>query len=267
MGKLITSLHNPDVRNAILIGEKQRERKMQGLFMIEGCREAGLAAAAGYVVNSAYYCPEILAKEKALEILCLSDDLRLNEVSREVYNRMAYRKDAEGLICVAETRDLTPFELKLPSNPLVLVIESVEKPGNLGAVMRTADAAGLHAVIICDKHTDIYNPNAIRSSIGCVFTVPLATATSEETLQWLKCNSIEYFPASLEAGRLYHECAFTGPTAFIMGTESTGLSAVWTNEKEKLIKIPMLGRIDSMNVSVSAAILVFEAMRQRNFII
>ena len=151
------------------------------------------------------------------------------------------------------------------SSSLILVLESVEKPGNLGALLRTADAANLDAVIICDPQTDIYNPNAIRSSIGCIFTMPVVTCTTTEAIDWLKQNKIRIFGTALTATRFYHESDLRVPAAIIMGSEAYGLSKTWLNESDELIKIPMNGKIDSMNVSASAAIVVFEALRQRNF--
>ena len=147
----------------------------------------------------------------------------------------------------------------------MLVLESVEKPGNLGAILRTADAANLDAVIICDPQTDIYNPNAIRSSIGCIFTMPVVTSTTEQTIRWLRSNSVMIFATALTAAHYYHETDFRKPSAIIMGSEASGLSDQWLDEADHLIKIPMNGKIDSMNVSASAAVVVFEALRQRGF--
>jgi TrmH family RNA methyltransferase len=156
-------------------------------------------------------------------------------------------------------------QLRLSKNPLLLILESVEKPGNLGAVLRTADAAGVDAVIICDPHTDFYNPNVIRSSVGCVFTNQIASATSEETINWLKENNIKIFSTYLKASAPYHETDFTKPCAIILGTEATGLSDLWVKKSDATIIIPMQGKIDSMNVSTAAAVVVFEARRQRGF--
>jgi len=156
-------------------------------------------------------------------------------------------------------------QIKLSKNPLVLILESVEKPGNLGALLRTADAAGVDAVIICDPQTDFYNPNVIRSSVGCVFTTPIASATSEDTIAWLKHNAITVYCTYLKAAKPYHETDYTGPCAIVMGTEATGLSDLWIKSSTNNIIIPMQGKIDSMNVSTAAAVVVFEAKRQRAF--
>ena len=154
--------------------------------------------------------------------------------------------------------------LKLKVNPVVIVLESVEKPGNLGAVLRSADAAGVDAVIVCDPLTDLYNPNLIRSSIGGIFTVPTVAATSAETIKWLKANNIKIYTAQLQDSEWYYDTDMTGGTAIVMGTEATGLTEIWREAADAHIKIPMLGRLDSLNVSVSAAILMYEAVRQRN---
>ena len=168
------------------------------------------------------------------------------------------------MIAEMRCKSLSLESLKLKENPLVVILESVEKPGNLGAVLRSADASGVDAVIVCDPLTDMYNPNLIRSSIGAIFTVPVATATSEETIQWLKTNGIKIYTAQLQDSEWYYDTDMRSGTAIVMGTEATGLTDVWRKAADAHIKIPMLGRLDSLNVSVSAAILMFEAVRQRN---
>jgi|APCry1669188910_1035180.scaffolds.fasta_scaffold00013_53 RNA methyltransferase, TrmH family len=261
----ITSLQNPHIKNLLLLGEKSRERKKQDLFIIEGLREFSLAMSAGFSIHSVFYCPEILPPEKAAKMFGDTVISGLYEVSLQVYNRIAYRNDVEGLVALARPRHYELSSLVLSANPLILILESVEKPGNLGAVLRTADAAHLDAVIICDPLTDIYNPNAVRSSMGCIFTVPVAVSSVKETLGWLHSKHITSYATSLGADKFYHECDFRGPAAFVMGTEATGLSENWLEGADHSIKIPMSGTIDSMNVSVSAAIVIFEARRQRNF--
>jgi TrmH family RNA methyltransferase len=193
------------------------------------------------------------------------ENIEMSEVSVDVFNRIAYRNDSGGVIALAIPRRLQFSDLQLSKQPLLLVLETVEKPGNLGALLRTADAAGLDAVIICDPQTDIYNPNAIRSAIGCIFTMPVVTTTSGEAINWLRAAGIRMFGTALTATHLYHETDFRQPSAIIMGAEATGLSDKWLDEADDLIKIPMRGKIDSMNVSASAAVVIFEAMRQRNF--
>lgn len=265
MPRIITSPQNPDVKNLLLLQEKPSARRDQDLMVIEGVRELQLAVEAGFDIVSLFYCPFILDVHILNEISRMPRTM-LTEVSPEVFDRMAYRKGNGGVIALAKPRRLTFGDLKPGRVPLILVVESVEKPGNLGALLRTADAANLDAVIICDPRTDIYNPNAIRSSVGCIFTMPVVTTTAEDTIDWLRSQKIRIFGTALTATRYYHETDLRHAAAIIMGTEATGLSNTWLEQADELIKIPMMGKIDSMNVSVSAAIIVFEAIRQRGFI-
>ena len=265
MTKAITSLQNPLIKNILLLQEKSRERKNQKLFVIEGYREIRLSILSGFDIIALLLCPELISKEAFDELTPHGKHFDQINCSTEVFNRIAYRKDTGGMIALAKQKMLSFEELQLSPSPLILVLESVEKPGNLGAILRTADAADLDAVIICDPQTDIFNPNTIRSSVGCIFTVPVVTSTSSDTLKWLRSLKIKIFGTALAAERFYHETDLRQPCAIIMGSEATGLSPTWLEESDDLIKIPMRGKIDSMNVSASAAIVVFEAMRQRNF--
>lgn len=261
----ITSLQNPLIKNLVLLSEKSRERKKQDLFIIEGVREFDLAVSAGFKIESVFFCPDLFSADELKTNTAYHLFQFVYEITLPIYNRIAYRNDAEGLIALARPRHVKLGDLSLSENPLILVLESVEKPGNLGAVLRTADAARLDAVVICDPLTDIYNPNAVRSSIGCIFTIPVVVSSGAETLSWLRSKGIAMYAAALGTENYYHLADFRKPSAFIMGTESTGLSEHWLRNSDHVIKIPMNGRIDSMNVSVSAAILVFEARRQRDF--
>ncbi|MBR1406834.1 MAG: RNA methyltransferase [Bacteroidales bacterium] len=186
------------------------------------------------------------------------------EVSRAVYEKIAYREGTEGIVAEVYAKERRLDGLRLSGRPLVVVLEAVEKPGNLGAVLRSADAAGADAVIVCDPATDLYNPNLIRASIGSVFTRQIAVCTSEEAIGWLKAHGIRIYTAQLQDSEWYYDTDMTGGTAIVMGTESTGLTDVWRQAADAHIRIPMLGQLDSLNVSVSAAILLFEAVRQRN---
>ena len=176
---------------------------------------------------------------------------------------MAYRGSTEGVLAVVKTRKLQLEDLKLPDNPLIVVLESVEKPGNLGAVLRSADAASADAVIVCDPLTDVFNPNLIRSSIGAIFSVPCVACTSADCIRFLKERQIQILTAQLQDSHLYYDTDMRCATAIVMGTESTGLTEQWRQVADAHIRIPMLGQLDSLNVSVSAAILLFEAVRQR----
>ena len=260
--QIITSTQNPKVRNLLAL-EKPRERRKQCLFVIEGKKEIGLALKAGYKIGNLFFCEEIISFRE-VQALASSDQV-LIRVSKEVFEKIAVREGSGGVLAVAEQKTHRLEDVKLSSNPLVLVLEAVEKPGNLGAILRTADAAGIDAVIICDPQTDFYNPNVIRSSVGCIFTRQVAAASSEETIGWLKKNNIRIYCTYLKASHPYHQTDFTVPHAIIMGTEAIGLTEIWTRQSDTNIIIPMQGEIDSMNVSTAAAVVVFEALRQRGF--
>lgn len=258
----ITSTQNPKIKNLLTL-EKPRERRKQGLFVVEGRKEISLARDAGYKMGNLFFCEELITPHE-LKALSAPDTL-LIPVSRDVFEKVAIRENSGGVLAVAEQKIHGLDSIRLGPNPLVLILESVEKPGNLGAILRTADAAGLDAVIICDPKTDFYNPNVIRSSVGCLFTNQVASATSAETFAWLKKNNILAYSTYLKASRPYHTVDFTRPCAIVMGTEATGLSEAWTNAGQTPIIIPMKGKVDSMNVSTAAAVVVFEARRQRGF--
>ncbi len=258
----ITSTQNPKVKSLLAL-EKPRERRKQQLFIIEGKKEIGLALEAGYRIGNLFFCDEIVTQAE-LQELQLEDKL-LIPVSKDVFDKIAIRESTGGLLAVAEQKTHRLEDIKLKSNPLILILEGVEKPGNLGAVLRTADAANVDAIIICDPQTDFYNPNVIRSSVGCVFTKQIAAASSEETIDWLKKNNISIFCTYLKASKSYHQTDFTKASAIVMGTEATGLSDIWVKNSFANIIIPMLGKIDSMNVSNATAVVVYEAMRQRDF--
>lgn len=211
-----------------------------------------------------FYCPEILASyDGAAEITAMAKRVRSYEVSAHIYNKVAYRGSTEGVIAEMKARTLTLADLRLSENPLIVILESVEKPGNLGAVLRSADAAAADAVIVCDPLTDLFNPNLIRSSIGAVFTVPTVACSSEECVAFLKRRGIRILTAQLQDSHLYYDTDMRQPTAIVMGTEATGLTNIWREAADAHIRIPMKGRLDSLNVSVSAAILLYEAVRQR----
>jgi len=259
-GTVITSTHNPKIKSLLAL-EKPRERRKQQLFIIEGKKEIGLALEAGYRIGNLFYCVDLFP-ETDLKSLGL-DDKFLVPVTQEVFDKIAIGENSGGVIAVAEMKAHRLDEIKLSPNPLVLILESVEKPGNLGAILRTADAAGIDAVIICDPQTDFYNPNVIRSSLGCVFTKAIASATSEEAIEWLKKNNLNIYGTYLKASRPYYEIDFTKPSAIVLGAEATGLSEAWVKNSNANIIIPMQGKIDSMNVSNAASVVVFEAVRQR----
>jgi TrmH family RNA methyltransferase len=261
-GDLISSTQNPKIKSLLAL-EKPRERRKQQLFVIEGKKEIQMAMEAGYTIGNVFFCEDIISLPE-LKPLGLPEKFHAR-VTKEVFDKIAMRENSGGVVAVAEMKVHSLDQITLSKNPLLLILESVEKPGNLGAILRTADAAGVDAVIICDPQTDFYNPNVIRSSIGCIFTKQVAAATSEETIQWLKKNNVSILCTYLEASKPYHTIDYTKPSAIVMGTESTGLTKTWTENSDANIIIPMGGKIDSMNVSTAAAVVVFEAKRQRGF--
>ena len=256
----VTSAQNPKIRNLLLLQEKSKARREQGLFVVEGRRELGQALEAGFKVRTLFVCPELAEGWQ----WNLSDDALVVEIPETLYRKVAYRESTEGIIAEVEVRTLRLEDLQLSEKPLIVILESVEKPGNLGAILRSADAARADAVIVCDPLTDLWNPNLIRASLGGIFTVPTVCASSSETIGWLRARGIRILTAQLQDSSWYYHTDMTGGTALVMGTESTGLTDIWRTAADAHIRIPMLGRLDSLNVSVSAAILLFEAVRQRN---
>lgn len=263
MIKKIESPQNSYIKSLIQLQEKAKARKQSGHFLIEGVREIELAHKGQYEILTILYCSDYLSPDTVN--LYQSSTTELIEISKEVYQKLAYRDTTEGLIAVAKQKLHRLEDLKLYENPLILIAESPEKPGNIGALLRTADAAHLDAVIIADPKTELYNPNSIRSSIGCLFTNQIAMGTSAEIIAFLKDRNIDIYCATLQDSNAYHVENYQGPTAFVVGTEATGLTQIWRTNSKQNINIPMRGAIDSMNVSVAAAILVFEASRQRDF--
>ena len=256
--QFISSLQNQKVKQLVLLQQKSSERKKSDLFVVEGLRELRHCVSQGYDLDSLFVCQSLLSESV--------DDLKATqryEVSPQVYEKIAYRDTTEGVVGVMRMKHLRLENLKLKEHPLIVVLESVEKPGNLGAVLRSADAAGADAVIVCDALTDLYNPNLIRASIGALFTVPTVAVSSEECIRFLKSKGIRILTAQLQDSSLYYDTDMRCATAIVMGTEATGLTNQWREAADAHIRIPMLGRLDSLNVSVSAAILLFEAVRQR----
>ena len=257
MTEHITSSANPKFKRLIALLQKSSERRESALFTVEGVREISHCIEAGYKPDCIFFCPDIVSEETLPQC-------RHFALSANLYAKAAYREGTEGAIGVFQAIGHPLSSLHLKDNPLIAVLESVEKPGNLGAVLRTCDAAGADALIICDPRTDLYNPNLIRASIGAVFTVPTAVCTTTQAITFLKSKGIRILTAQLQDSSLYYDCPMTKGTAIVMGTEATGLSDEWRQAADAHIRIPMLGKLDSLNVSVSAAILLYEAVRQRN---
>ena len=260
MEEKIVSPSNPRIKNVIKLKEKSSERKSQDLIVVEGLREILMAKENGFGIKTLFVCDDI-ANKKSKELV--SSAHHLVRISKEVFEKITYRENSDGLLALVQPKHIRLSDLKLSENPLLIILESVEKPGNLGAILRTADASGVDAVIVCDPKTDIYNPNLIRSSIGCIFSKQTVAASSDEVLKFLKEKNIRSFAAALSAKKNYVSSDFTIPSAIILGTEADGLSEKWLKASDEQIKIPMLGKTDSLNVSASCAVIVYEAVRQR----
>ncbi len=262
----ITSAQNPKIKDFLALQEKSRLRREKGLFVVEGRRELLHCLEAGFSPRTIFVCEEILGAGEMEAVLgAAGEGCTVFSVSANVYDRMAYRSGTEGVTAIMQARNLKLEELRFRNEePLIVVVEAVEKPGNLGAILRSADAAGADAVIVCDPLTDLYNPNLIRASIGAVFSVPVVAASSAETIEWLRSRGVTIYTAQLQDSSWYYDCDMKKATAIVMGTEATGLTGIWREAADRHIRIPMLGKLDSLNVSVSAAVLLFEAVRQRN---
>lgn len=263
MYKKIDSTQNSLIKQCLVLLEKSRERRKQGLFLVEGQREIQLAIRGGYKLQTLLFCEAICSENFSKYT---TENTQIIEISLEVYQKLAYRKTTEGILAIVKTKELALNKLHFKNkNPLILIAEAPEKPGNIGALLRSADAANLDGFIIANPKTDLYNPNIIRSSVGCLFTNNIATGSTQEIIDFLAQQNIQLFSAILQESKPYHSQDFTKPTAIAVGTEATGLSEIWRTQSTQNIHIPMQGAIDSMNVSVAAGILIFEAKRQRGF--
>ncbi|MDD5071309.1 MAG: RNA methyltransferase [Patescibacteria group bacterium] len=259
MRETITSAQNPKIKETIKL-RKPRERRKEGLIIIEGRQEIEMARQAGLEIIELFYSQDFAGSKT---IAGLSEEM-ITPVVSAVFEKISYRENPDGFLALGKPKYLELDEIKLNKNPLIIILESLEKPGNLGAILRSADAAGVDAVIVADPKTDIYNPNIIRASLGAVFTNQVAVTGAEEIKEWLAKNKIRSLASTPEAKKLYTEADYKGPTAIIMGEEHPGLSQGWLSAAKEKIRIPMAGKIDSLNVSVSAAIILFEAVRQRS---
>lgn len=253
----IDSLQNEKIKNIIKLRDSGQERKRQGLFLIEGRREINLALKGGVEIKRLFYCPDYNRQK-----LAISQE-KIIETARKVFAKISYRENPDGFLAVARFREIKLADIKLSPMPLIIVLEAVEKPGNLGAILRTADAAAVEAVIINDGKTDLYNPNVIRASQGAVFTVPTVISSIRETVDFCKNNKIKILATTPAAKKSYTEINYNSGCAIILGAEDKGLSRPWLKAADEEIKINMRGQIDSLNVSVGAAVILFEAIRQR----
>ncbi len=259
----ITSLTNPRVKAAVRLRDR-REREATGLTVVDGAREILRALDAGVRVETAFVAEDLLRSPDAFAV---ADQLRHRPatiaVSPAVLAKVAFGERSDGIVAVVETPHATLADLAVPEDALIVVLEGVEKPGNLGAVLRTADGAGADAVIAADPRTDPFNPNAIRASLGTIFALPVVSATTAETLAWLVERGIRPVATIVDAPTNYAAADLRGPLAIVLGSEADGLTRAWHAPGVTLISIPMHGIADSLNVSTAAAIVLYEAVRQR----
>ncbi|MBF0385957.1 MAG: RNA methyltransferase [Candidatus Omnitrophica bacterium] len=262
--KIITSLQNPKIKDIVRLRDS-KGREETGLTLIDGVREIRRAIDAGVSFTELFLCREVLGDYEEFDLVKKFLLMRkpVYEAPAGVFNKIIYGNRNEGVLAVCKQPKKNLEAINLSKQPLIIIVESVEKPGNLGAILRSADAAGVDAVLITDTKTDLYNPNVIRSSIGTVFNVSSVVTNNEGALKFIKSNNIKIFAASPEASMLYVEADFRKPTAIILGSEEAGLSIFWKDHADYKMKIPMRGKGDSLNVSSTAAILVYEALRQR----
>lgn len=264
MEQVITSVQNARVKQLVQLQQKSTERRKLRKFVVEGQRELRQCIDAGLTVESVHFCPSLMQQVDGRDVMSdLPGNVLSFVVSEQVYSKIAYRTSTEGIIAVVQEPMRSLEDLQLSGNALIVVLEGVEKPGNAGAVFRSADAAGADAVILCDARTDLYNPNLIRASLGAVFSVPCVVCSSGECIEFLQSKGVQILTAQLQDSSLYYDCDMRRSTALVMGTESTGLTDSWRKAANAHIRIPMLGRVDSLNVSVSTAVLLYEAVRQR----
>lgn len=262
--KSLTSHSNPRIKEVVKL-RKPGYRKALNLFIIEGLREVSLALNAAIDIKEIYLCPEYLDRraEDSLIVKTKEKGIAIIRVGSKVYDHIAFGNRQEGIIAIAVEPQANLSDIKIKVSPLIVILEHLEKPGNLGAVIRSADAAGIDAVVCVDARVDIYNPNVVRSSLGTLFSVKVIRADAQEVLSWLKINNITIVCAAVQAELAYTSMDFRGPAAIVLGSEEKGLSALWKDNSDYQVCIPMAGSADSLNVSVAAGVLLFEAVRQR----
>ncbi len=263
----ITSLRNPHVKEAAALREA-RERRQRQEMIIDGVREIRRACEAGIKLKEVFFCPSLLTSEgKELLSEIGEPDTKLFEVTSRVFEKLNFGDRQDGIVAVAATPRRTLAEIEdQPGTPLVAILEGIEKPGNVGAIIRTADGAGLTGVVAADLRTDLYNPNAIRASLGTIFSMPVVATDSRTARDWASARGLQLVAARVEGTVRYDQVDFTRPTGIVLGNEATGLTPIWQGTDVLGVRIPMLGHADSLNVSVAAAILFYEAQRQRGFL-
>ena len=262
----ITSLQNPQIKDAVKL-QHRKTRDDSGTFLIEGYRELSRAVSAGVCILKLFICPSFFLGENEGALIdqiehCGGQVIKCNP---SVFEKLSYRDRPDGLIAIAVQMDitLTILEEKMGKNPLLIIAESIEKPGNLGTIMRSADGVGADGVIVCDRCTDIYNPNVVRASVGTLFTLPVVEASGKETVEWVKKHNIQIVATSPHAKIDYTEASLRGPVAIVVGTEQLGLSESWMQLADVSVSIPMKGVADSLNVSTATTLMLYEVLRQR----
>ena len=258
----ITSVANPRVKHLVAL-RRRRVRDAERVTLVEGFEELDLALSCGVRPLTLWHCPELGAGTAELADRAAGLGAEVVRVSQDVFRKIAYRESPDGWLAVVPAVGASLAELAVPADPLILVCQGVEKPGNLGAILRTADAAGVAAVLATDPVTDWGNPNVIRASKGTIFSVPVASANSDEALSWLAEHDVGIVAATPSARVLLHQADLTGPRAIAVGAEKHGLSDQWLDQAAIRVRIPMFGRADSLNVATSAAVICYEAVRQR----
>jgi TrmH family RNA methyltransferase len=268
MYKYVSSLSNTIIKHTILLQEKSKYRKEEQLFVIDGWKETKMAIENNFEIETIFFSEQVdiddLISELSENRKATLNQNKLLKVAENVFEKISYRGNTSKVVSIAQTKSSTYNMLDDIENPLFLVIDGVEKPGNLGAILRIADAANIHAIFCADLHTDIFNPNVIRSSVGCLFSQKIIIDSKDKILEYLRERNVHVFTTSLKASKDYLLCNYTKATAFVVGTEATGVDEFWEDNAEQNIIIPMRGQNDSLNVSNSVAIVVFEALRQRN---
>jgi TrmH family RNA methyltransferase len=269
----IRSTQNRQIKNIVKL-RRRRQRDSQQMTVVEGVRESLLSLRSGIIPREAYICRAVADTGEISDLAAELDDLesrgktRLFDITLDVFARIAYRSESGGVLLVVPYRALLLSDLHLGACPFLAVVEDVEKPGNLGAILRSADAAGLDGVIVCSSHarsggTDVHNPNVIRASLGTLFSVPIAVSRTDEVISLLAAHEIQTVAASPSASLSYAAVDFAGPVALVMGSEARGLSDRWLTAADKRVMIPMHGVVDSLNLAVSTALLMYEVVRQR----
>lgn len=265
MEQVITSKQNERVKQLVALRDR-RDRDRAGVFLVEGYREVRRALQKDIKISELYFCPDwfLGENEQALIDQAQKAGAELFELSKDVFAKASYRDRPDGLLAIADQWHTDLDDLKLSDKPLILVVESIEKPGNLGTMLRTADGAGVDAVIVCDPVTDIFNPNIVRSSTGVLFSVPLVVSDSKTVHTWLRAKNIKIVATTPDTDKVYTSADLTQSVAIVMGSEQYGLTDFWLKDCDEPVRIPMKGQADSLNVAISAALLVYEALRQRS---